>query len=426
LKRVEYREIPLPEALAAWVKSVRAKSPRKFSVRFFGVPPNVARAAVAPIPNAIPGISPALVADPAEPPRITLTLSNVPAIEVLKYLSNLANYHLDFTDTGVTLSAAPAQRLDWVRKVFALSPDAIARAKAEFAEGPLPRPEFSVERALALQHALPKPPTSIQWNGKRNALTVEGHLQDVDAVAWILRGWGIPLPKPVKPRRPSATETQVLALYTRLNAVVLRDVRISKEKIENALAALDRLCIAASGTKTGGLHLTVGPDLAHPDGALVALEAQEITAWDALKQILRQGSIFAHLRVHRGRLVVSGDWNPDSFPMGRQLNDTEGLAIGEYPAEGVLLDLLPQRDPDTSASAKDFLSFSGVTFHTGPFAMYSPATRALVLRDKPEFLLQVKARIWQDYTSPRKRKQIAPTAPVEIDGNRAVPEKTRD
>jgi hypothetical protein len=303
----------------------------------------------------------------------------------------------------------------------------IARAKAEFAQGPLPRPKFTFEGALALQHALPTPPSVIRWNARRDAITVEGHLDVVDRVASALKTWrDEPLVEPRSPSELTETDTRVLALYTRLNALVLRDVVIRKDHLKDAVAALNQLCVAAAGKKTGGLGISLGNDLTQDQGEPIFLEAKEITAWEALKKILRQGAHFAQLYVHRGRLVASSGFEADGFPMGTQLDDKEGLAIGEYPGKSLPLDLLAGRYPPAGSRAKDFLSSSGVTFNTGTFAMYSPAAGTLVLKDTPEFLLQVKKRVWEDYSSPPKRKARAAIRPVEIDGNRPVPEKTHE
>jgi hypothetical protein len=423
-KKVDYREVPLDEALTTWMKMVQARNPRKFSVRLFersladpaGAQPKVA------------GLAPVPAAEFAGPTRVTLSLSNVPALEVLKYLANLSNYHLDFTDNGLSLSAEQPRRLDFIKKSFAMPPAAMQQAKAEFAQGPLPRPQFTLEGALALNCGLPTG-VSVRWNAKRDVVTVEGHVDDVDRVGESLSAWNYRPPKPPRPLKMTEAETKHLALYERLNSLVLRDVLIGKAKLADAIAALDQLCIEASGKKTGGLGFIMADGLSKADNEPIHLEAKEITAWKALKEILRQCNLLPRFGVSRGRLVLSGEMREAGIP--GQAEQEGGFVIGEFsvPQQIFRSDSLNdlRRDQEEREergpvqSAKDFLSSSGVTFNTGTFAMYSPASQTLVVKDTPERLLQIKREVCNAWAQLRAGK--LPTEPVITDGNVPIPDK---
>ena len=80
-------------------------------------------------------------------------------------------------------------------------------------------------------------------------------------------------------------ERKILDLYERLTALVLRDVIIGQANLKEALGELDRLCIEASGKKSGGVRLAVRGPVTSPTGESIRLETKQISAWEALKQI---------------------------------------------------------------------------------------------------------------------------------------------
>lgn len=233
----------------------------------------------------------------------------------------------------------------------------------------------------------------------------------------------------------------------RLNAVVLRDVLIRKANLKDALAALNQLCVEASGRKGRGLEITFSDKLPQLKGDPVLLQGKEISAWEALKDILSQGAADPYLRMRSGRLIVHDARTPvatqpvvstgeqlsdllgqQGLPMRKPAKEGEGFIIMEYKVAPTMFRRSVTRLVEAVAPPKDFLSCQGVTFNQGAFAMYSPASNTLVVKNSPEMLLVVKKAVRDAYYKAKADAlKAAKAPPVIIDGNapdsNAPPEK---
>jgi len=407
IPQFELKNAYLLEAIEILKRQARENDPQGVGVEIeLGLEAASAKKVPAPVldnnpakpTSRIPGIGDAPAIDPFDE-EITVSLTDIPITELLRYVTGLSGCKYRVTATGFRIVPDSENVEEMVDQVFPLPPAIFGEGASPEAlgvnKGAIERMKHDLRQYLIEEGVVFKQGASCAYDEKRLEITVKNTVEAIEYIHEILKSLvpGPPplIPGPEIPKWKDSPQEEP-SIKHRAKRLILKSVVLKGVPLSEAARRLRDLSVAA--------------DLGKPEidqrGVIVVCASQTLTGLENADAV-----VFARKRIqYRAR-------NVSLFSAATAIAEKAGgeLVIQEY-----ALVIAPKQPPALSereflvpptflngiekVDAKDYLMSSGMTFAPGPAAIYLPSSLKLIVQNSQARLKEIEkivVRAWQDY-----------------------------
>ena len=405
---------------------------------FLKLPANATgvRPAVAPAPpdRAIPGLPPGVdtTADPTAPPisantRISLTLSQIPLLEALRYVAQQANLKVKVEPYAVSLLPFSENIEVLETREFRVAPDFISNV---LMTGVTPNKNQDAElflRSNGVQFPVGASATYLRGIGK---LVVRNTQENLDLVAALVQENAAP-PPPPKPQHPLVL-TDVQKMTGKLQRIIIPHIEFRSTKLRDAIEFMRQECARVD---TGApdergvnifLKLPAVASLPASGDTRISLTLDNIPALEALRYMAQQANLKVKVEPYAVSFVPLAE-NTEVM-VTQEIPVTAGF-VSNMPnaATSLVGNVLDQGPTSATATggntaaagtntngqivrqdAESSLKANGVQFPPGASATYLPSTGKLIVRNTQENIDLIMASV----AAKSAQNQAKPLAPL--------------
>ena len=307
----------------------------------------------------------------AQTPRITLTLNNVPLIEVIKYVTNLADVKYKIEPNRVRIAPLGSMTEEFVTKQWKVSAS-VFRAAAE------PNAPAASAKDFLMAYGMVFPPgASATYNPSSSTLIVRNTEGEIDLVDRIVEMETEPAaPRPAENERPKASAPNTTALQSKLNGIIFPKIDFRDTTVREAFEFLSAKAKALDPNGQGvNIVLRLGDEhqAGAPSGSTrITLTLNNVPLIEVIKYITNLANLKYKIEPFAVNITQIGTLMEEFFTKQWRVHPImfQDLLGGK----GGLKD------------AKAWLEANGVTFPQGSLAMYSPATSTLIVKNTEDNL----------------------------------------
>ena len=307
----------------------------------------------------------------AQTPRITLTLNNVPLIEVIKYVTNLADVKYKIEPNRVRIAPLGSMTEEFVTKQWKVSAS-VFRAAAE------PNAPAASAKDFLMAYGMVFPPgASATYNPSSNTLIVRNTEDQMDLVDRIVEMETEPAAqRPAENERPTASAPNTTALQSKLNGIIFPKIDFKDATVREAVEFLSAKAKSLDPDGQGvNIVMRLG-DEHRPDapggGTRISLTLNNVPLIEVIKYITNLANLKYKIEPFAVTITQIGTQTEELFTKQWRVPPS---VFNDLPAgKGSLRD------------AKAWLESNGVTFPQGSVAMYSAATSTLIVKNTEDNL----------------------------------------
>ena len=396
------------------------------------------RPAIAPPPtaeSAIPGLPPgadvgtsALAAAPATAAntRISLTLTNIPLLEALRYVAQQANLKVKVEPYAVSLLPYTENTDIFVTREFRVPPNFFGPSAAQAANN---HPDAETYlKSSGVQFPAGARATYLSGLGK---LIVRNTQENIDLVEALFREAGAP-PAPKSQQPLVLTDTQKIT--AKLLRIIIPHVEFRSTKLPDAIEFLRQECARLDREEPPDergvnifLKLPAATSAANSRDTKISLTLENIPALEALRYVAQQANLKVKVEQYAVSLVPLSE-NTDAMItqeipvpadfVGNVFN-TVAPFVGSVLDQGATSATTTGGNTTAAAGtnangqivrqdAESFLKSGGVQFPPGASATFLPSTGKLIIRNTQENIDLLMATVAAQSAQGRAR----PLAPL--------------
>jgi len=308
----------------------------------------------------------------AETPRITLTLNNVPLIEVIKYITNLTNVKYKIEPNRVRIAPLGAMTEEFVTRHWKV-PANVFRATAEQNAPATSAKDFLMSLGMAFP-----PGASVTYNPANSTLTVRNTEDQVDLVERIVE-----MESEQTPPRPSETPSILSSapatsmLQSKLQRIVFPKIDFRDATVREAFDFLSAKAKSLDPDGQGvNIVLKLGDEHqagAPAGGTRITLTLNNVPLIEVIKYITNLANLKYRIEPFAVSIVQVGTLTEELFTKQWRLRSDKirSLSVAGKVSE---------------TDAKGALEANGVSFPQGSVAIYSPASSTLIVKNTQDNL----------------------------------------
>jgi hypothetical protein len=396
IPRLEFREATLASAIEVIRRHLQQLDPQKVGVPIF-----------LQISNTRPEFP-----DPTKA-HITVSLTNIPVHEALKYVANLTGLKVSVRPDGIHIVTFDDPD-PILTHVFALNPRQRAQLENALKRFEMPEGERqTIQDVLSAEGVVFSNGTTARLDEKSGALEVRNTFEELELLDTILEGWGAePIPVAVPgPDVPKVlnwpSEDTKSDIERRADGIILRNVALVSKSLADAVQRLQELGVAYDPRREG-VTVVLKLDSPAPSGFdFSTVEAPREIRYSAarvsLTEAIREVAKLAKFKVKVRNYAIS---------VVPPLEEVDELITVEYLV--LSPDVVSKRDEETSvkktpSKQPDWLISSGVSFGPQKSAIFIPSSNKLIVRDTMEEQRRVHAlneASWREYYEKHPKESL--------------------
>jgi len=436
IPKLEFRETSLRDALDFLSQEAKRLDPKGRGIPFLVriTPPPTGTVGVPGIPglHSAPG-TPIPPFDPAKTP-LTVSLTEIPFIEALRYVTGLANLKFWIRPDGIHIVALHEPEPMFTRD-FRIPADFYSSGEKQDALG---RPDGGAilkkdPRQFLIDNGVHFPAGAAAiLNDQATRLTVHTTKDQFELIAALLKPTKpVPIPGPEVPKTisPEARGDSPDYLRRKMQTIVLPAVTMTDVSLKDAIGTLRELSVrhdTRSPRSSRGVNIVLRrpepedppggaaavPDLdalpadhrpsLHQTEPLITYTATKVPLLTAIEAVAKLGQ--HHVNVQTYAVCIQKAAPPETLITREFLVPPTGLPrAASSPAEA--LDRIGMAEQE---SAKKWLVSSGVTFNGEASAIYIARTRRVIVRDTEKRLQEIEKQneaAWREYYAAEKAKK---------------------
>ncbi len=363
IPKLEFRDVTVREAIAYLRKVSLELDPSKTGV-------NIAPRGIAAVPSACAGRNAPIIVSPLET-HVTLSLSNIPLGEALRYVSSLAGLKCMTDETGVFVVPENFYETQFVTREWAVTREKMAAIGYEAGDK---LDEFLLASGISMPRGAS---TTLSPDGLR--LTVKNTPENLEVVEAMFR------PVPAK----SPEEELIGKIRAKLNNIILPKLEFREATIREAIDFLKKKSVEWD------------PEKAHPENAGVNTVLQLEAAIPPGPAASNGPAVIPGLppnAANTARITVS----LNNIPLGEALKYVTALAGLKYKIEPYGIRIVPLSVPTNTlvtkqwavtpamlsglgykagSDMKDLLTAQGMTFPPGAAVLLIRNQTALIMKN---------------------------------------------